>query len=112
LLGGAGRAGGKRLAPALPHLVDSLRRDGELEISDAAAGLLTGMSAATIDRRLAAAQQALQLKGRSRTNPGSLLRSQIPMRTWADWDDQQPGFVEIDLVGHEGGDKTATSLAR
>jgi colanic acid/amylovoran biosynthesis protein len=26
------------------------------------------------------------------------------MRTWADWDDRRPGFVEIDLVGHEGGD--------
>jgi len=25
------------------------------------------------------------------------------MRTWADWDDAVPGFVEIDLVGHEGG---------
>ncbi len=26
------------------------------------------------------------------------------MRTWADWDDKRPGFVEIDLVGHDGGD--------
>jgi hypothetical protein len=32
-----------------------------------------------------------------------LLKSQIPIRTWADWDDAVPGFVEIDLVGHEGG---------
>jgi hypothetical protein len=31
------------------------------------------------------------------------LKSQIPIRTWADWDDAVPGFVEIDLVGHEGG---------
>ena len=83
----------------------SLRRHGELQISATAAGLLTGMSAATIDRRLAPDRQALQLKkGRSLTKPGSLLKSQIPMRTWADWDDHQPGFVEIDLVGHEGGD--------
>ena len=96
---------GKRLAPALPQLVASLRRHGELQISDNAAGLLTGMSAATIDRRLAPDRRALQLKkGRSLTKPGSLLKSQIPMRTWADWDDHQPGFVEIDLVGHEGGD--------
>ncbi|MGP5727329.1 integrase, partial [Arthrobacter rhombi] len=39
---------------------------------------------------------------RSRTKPGSLLKSQIPIRTWADWDDAVPGFVEIDLVCHEG----------
>jgi hypothetical protein len=62
------------------------------------------MSPATIDRRLAADRRALQLKGRAHTKPGSLLKSQIPMRTWADWDEQIPGFVEVDLVGHEGGD--------
>ncbi len=39
----------------------------------------------------------------SHTKPGSLLKAQIPMRTWADWDENTPGFVEIDLVGHEGG---------
>lgn len=32
------------------------------------------------------------------------LKSQIPIRTWAQWDNPSPGFVEIDLVGHEGGD--------
>jgi hypothetical protein len=95
---------GKRLAPALPQLVCSLRRHGELDLSDDTAALLVGMSAATIDRRLAADRASLQLKGRSLTKPGSLLKSQIPMRTWADWDDHRPGFVEIDLVGHEGGD--------
>ncbi len=41
--------------------------------------------------------------GRSHTKPGSLLKSQIPIRSWAQWDNAVPGFVEIDLVGHEGG---------
>lgn len=95
---------GKRLAPALPALVTALRRHGELRVDEATARLLVGMSAATIDRRLAPDRQALQVKGRALTKPGSLLKSQIPMRTWADWDDHRPGFVEIDLVGHEGGD--------
>ena len=61
------------------------------------------MSAATIDRRLAGERAKRQLKGRRATKPGSLLRSQIPIRTWADWDDATPGFVEIDLVCHDGG---------
>lgn len=43
------------------------------------------------------------LRGRSHTTPGCLLKSQIPVRTWAEWDDVVPSFVEIDLVGHEGG---------
>jgi len=62
-----------------------------------------GMSAATIDRRLAVDRARLSVRGRTHTKPGSLLKSQIPIRTWADWDDQRPGFVEIDLVGHDGG---------
>jgi hypothetical protein len=81
---------GKRLAPALPQLVWSLRRHGELDIDDGLAELLSGMSAATIDRRLAGDRASLQLKGRCHTKPGSLLKSQIPMRTWADWDQARP----------------------
>ena len=94
---------GKRLAPMLAVLVPILRRDGELDLTDVEAALLVRMSAATIDRRLAGERARMTLRGRSHTKPGSLLKSQIPIRTWADWDDAAPGFVEIDLVGHEGG---------
>ena len=94
---------GKRLAPAMGMLVATLRRFSELDIDDHTAGALRAMSAATIDRRLAPARAAMTLKGRSHTKPGSLLKDSIPIRTWAQWDDAVPGFVEIDLVGHEGG---------
>jgi len=94
---------GKRLAPMLPVIVPMLRRDGELQLSDAEAAALMGMSAATIDRRLAPERAKMTLRGRSHTKPGSLLKAQIPIRTWAEWDDARPGFVEIDLVGHDGG---------
>jgi hypothetical protein len=97
---------GKRLAPMLPVLVPILRRDGELELTDQQAELLCRMSAATIDRRLASARAMMMPRGRSHTKPGSLLKSQIPVRTWADWDDRRPGFVEIDLVAHEGGNSS------
>ncbi|WP_017682407.1 integrase catalytic domain-containing protein [Rhodococcus ruber] len=98
-----GAPAGKRLAAVLPDLVPILRRFGELSIDDATAELLASMSAATIDRRLAEDRRRLDPKGRAHTKPGSLLKSQIPIRTWAQWDDAVPGFVEIDLVGHEGG---------
>lgn len=94
---------GKRLAPMLATLVPLLRRDGELDLSDAEAELLVSMSAATIDRRLVNAKAVAGFTGRSHTKPGSLLKSQIPIRTWSEWDENTPGFVEIDLVGHEGG---------
>lgn len=94
---------GKRLAPMLVLLVPMLRRDGEIDLTDDEADLLMTMSAATIDRRLQGAKVLAAFAGRSHTKPGSLLKSQIPIRTWSEWDDARPGFVEIDLVGHEGG---------
>jgi hypothetical protein len=87
----------------LPVLVPLLRRDGELDLTDDEAVALTSMSAATIDRRLRGAKVLSGFRGVSHTKPGSLLKTQIPIRTWSEWDDVVPGFVEIDLVGHEGG---------
>jgi len=94
---------GKRLAPVMGELVATLRRFGELDVSDELAAALTAMSPATMDRRLAPDRAAMTLRGRSHTKPGSLLKDAIAIRTWAQWDDAAPGFVEIDLVGHEGG---------
>jgi hypothetical protein len=97
---------GKRLAPVLGTIVPVLRRHGDLVCSDSDAHLLVSMSAASIDRHLAPRRKELGARGRSHTKPGSLLKSQIPIRTWAEWDENRPGFVEIDLVGHEGGNST------
>ncbi len=94
---------GKRLAPMLSELVPLLRRHGELDLDEAAAELLVGMSPATIDRKLAPARAKMLPRGRSHTKPGSMLKSKIAMRTWADHDENIPGFVEVDLVAHEGG---------
>ena len=110
---------GKRLAPMLPVLVPMLIVDGDLDLDAGEAELLVQMSAATIDRALKPARDASGFKGRSHTKPGTLLKSQIPIRTWADWDENIPGFIEIDLVGHEGGNAsgefcftlTATDIA-
>ena len=45
----------------------------------------------------------LQLvRGFGATKPGSLLKSQVPIRTWTPWDEQRVGFLEIDLVAHCG----------
>jgi len=94
---------GRLLAAALPDLVPRLRRFKELRIDAATAAQLLRISPATIDRRLKADRAKLEPRGRSHTKPGTLLKESIPVRTWAEWDDAVPGFVEIDLVGHEGG---------
>lgn len=100
-----GMPAGKRLAPMLGELVAVLRHFRELTIDDDTAALLASISAATIDRRLAGQRARLHLRGRVGTKPGSLLKGQIPVRTWAEWDEARPGFVEIDLVWHDGGNR-------
>jgi hypothetical protein len=98
----SGHLCGKRLRPFLPELVEALERHGELRLASTVREKLLQMSAATIDRRLARARQRLPVHGGATTKPGSLLKSAIPIRTFADWDDARPGFLEIDLVAHCG----------
>ena len=72
-------AAGKRMAPFLVEIVGRLRARGELDLDDATAAMLRAMSAATIDRRLPGERKRLEVRGRSGTKPGSLLKSQIPI---------------------------------
>ncbi len=94
---------GKRLAPALREVVPRLVACRELRITPSVRQQLLTVSPATIDRLLKPERAKYTLRGRATTKPGSLLKHQIPIRTFADWDDQEPGFLEMDLVGHDGG---------
>lgn len=94
---------GKRLAPFMPEIVEALERCGEIRLEPEVRGKLLRVSASTIDRLLAAERRRLQVRGRSGTKPGSLLKRQVPIRTFAEWDDARPGFCEVDLVAHDGG---------
>jgi hypothetical protein len=96
-----GRICSRRLHPFLPEIVEVLERLGELDLSEETKTLLLSMSRATIDRCLSKARYEHK-KGLSTTKPGTLLKNSIEVRTWQDWDDEQPGFMEIDLVAHCG----------
>src|SRR5438034_10900984 len=61
------------------------------------------MSAATADRLLRS-QRTLALRGLSTTRAGTLLKQQIPIRTFQEWKETQPGFLEADFVAHCGVD--------
>ncbi|HTV54445.1 MAG TPA: hypothetical protein VMI06_05970 [Terriglobia bacterium] len=91
---------GKRLAPALelwlPHYERHHGRLGSRQRE-----LLKSVSSATLDRLLAPARAEHPLRGLSGTKPGSLLRTEIPIRT-DNWDIQRPGFLEADTVAHCG----------
>ena len=92
---------GKRLVPFLPELVPGLERHGHLVLTEDVRDLLLRLSPATADRLLHPVRQPL--RGVSTTKRGRLLKHQVPVRTFAEWDDVQPGFVEADSVAHCGG---------
>jgi hypothetical protein len=93
---------GKRLAPFLGELVPALEREGALAVEPAVRERLVRMSAASIDRHLRPFRLQRRPSGLSTTKPGSLLKQQVPVHTYTPWDEQRPGFVEIDLVAHCG----------
>ncbi len=92
----------KRLKPFIGELVRVMRQHGELAVNARVEAELCRMSPSTIDRLL---RRWRCLGGRrplSTTKPGSLLKSSIPIRTFADWTEERPGFLEVDLVAHCG----------
>jgi hypothetical protein len=93
---------GQRLKPMIPSYLAALRRHKELIVTREERKLLLKISSATIDRLLTHDRKRINMQGRSRTKPGTLLKQQIPIKTWAEWDNAKPGFLEIDSVHHCG----------
>jgi len=87
----------------LAELIEVLEKYGEITLTRQVKEKLLTISPATIDRLLAPIRKKQQIKGKSTTRPGSLLKKSIPIRTFSQWDDKRPGFFEVDLVSHDGG---------
>ncbi len=99
----ANRICAKRLIPFLPTLIEALERHGHLYLTEECRSQLLAMSAATADRLLRA-QRTLGRHGLSTTRAGTLLKQQIPVRTFKEWNGARPGFLQADLVAHCGTD--------
>ena len=96
-----GRICSKRLHPFLPEMVRVLERNNDLILTAEVKELLLSMSRSSIDRCLAPAHTK-HPRGLCTTKPGTLLKKSIPVRTYTPWDEEKPGFLEIDLVAHCG----------
>ncbi|MEL6065154.1 transposase [Methylobacterium sp. DCY52] len=92
---------GKRLKALIPTLVPAMERHGHLTLAPEIRAALLSISAATIDRALRPQREHTSAGGRRR-GAASAIRRAIPVRTFADWGDPPPGFVEADLVAHSG----------
>jgi hypothetical protein len=89
----------KRLAPFLPELLKQLRHWHALRhVSAETIERVAHMSPSTIDRALASSRAGLPKRGISTTRPGTLLKHQVAIKTFADWSETVPGFVEVDRL--------------
>ena len=97
-----GRIGAHRLQPFVPELLDRLVQCGEVTLPPAVDKLVRQASRPTLARLLEGARAQFPRRGAATTHPSSWLKQQIPIRTFADWDDARPGFYQVDLVAHCG----------
>jgi hypothetical protein len=104
----ADRICGKRLKMILPRLLQALEQHGHLALDASVRERLLAASPATLDRLLASVRGTASTRKRRRhaTKPSK----QVPIRTFADWNDPPPGSLEIDFVAHGGDSMHGTFL--
>jgi hypothetical protein len=98
----SGRIGAHRLHPFVPELLDRLLQCGELALPPAVDKLVRLASRPTLARLLGPARAQYPPRHATITRPGTLLRQEIPIRTFTEWNEARPGFLEVDLVAHCG----------
>lgn len=92
----------KRLRPLIPVLLPALERRGRLGLDDALRSELLSVSPATMDRLLTEVRIVARGGQRRRAGMSSTVRRSVPVRTFGDWNDPPPGYVEVDFVAHSG----------
>lgn len=97
----ADRICGKRLKALLPELVEAMERHKYLQLESQVRSQLLAMSAATIDRLLRGVREHAY-GGRKKKVALNAVRKMVPVRTFADWREDRPGYLEMDFVTHSG----------
>ena len=90
----ADRVCGKRLKALVPMLIDAMERHGHLDLDPIIKTKVLAVSAATIDRMLAGTRLQIDGQRKRRKGVGAAIRRSIPVRTFADWGNPPPGFVQ------------------
>ncbi len=89
----------KRMKPTIRLALDGLIKAGKVTISKEGYKRLVKISPATIDRLLGKYHKRPKIRGRSYTKPGTLLKTQIPIRTFSEWSENKVGFLKLIFAG-------------
>lgn len=98
----ADRVCSKRMKVMIPALLPAMVRHGRINDDPSLHAQLLAVSAATIDRLLASLRLAASKGRRRAAGQSSAVRRAVPIRTFGDWDDPAPGYLEVDFVAHCG----------
>ncbi len=93
---------GKRLKAILPSLVASMEHHGHLDLDPEVRDRLFSISASTIDRLLTPIRSKAHSRKKRKASAKRVSKI-VPVRTFADWNEPMPGYLEIDFVAHCGG---------
>ena len=91
---------GKRLKSVLPSIIEAMERHGHLDVEQIVRDKVLAVSAATIDRLLKPVRMKTK---RRRSKCKKKVSKQVPIKTFSDWNEPAPGYLEIDFVAHCGG---------
>lgn len=80
----------------------ALERHGRLGLDGELRDKLLTISAATIDRLLSQVRVVARGGQRRRAGMSSAVSRSVPVRTFGDWNNPPPGYVEVDFVAHSG----------
>jgi hypothetical protein len=100
-----------RVKAGMKDVLDSMIRNAHIVLEGTLYEDMCVISAPTINRMLKYDREAMSPRGRALTKPGSLLKSQIPIRRGSDWSENEAGFVEIDCVAHCGSSGTGEFIS-
>jgi hypothetical protein len=94
---------GKLLAPFLHTNIGVISANKSFEMADDVKKKLEIISSATIDRILKPTKQELKIRGTCGTKSSNKFKGLIPTLSHFECSSQRPGFFQIDLVQHDGG---------
>jgi hypothetical protein len=98
----ADRICSKRLKALIPDLLVAMERYNHIKPDPKVRELVLRISASSIDRLLSEVRGKAHSQRKKRKSSKKVSK-QIPIRTFADWNDPMPGYLEIDFVAHSGG---------
>lgn len=96
-----GGIGARRMHPIIGTILEKGIAFGHIKTDLLTEAKVQAMSRSTLGRMMKKIREKNAIKGISTTRPGTLLKSEIPLRVSV-WEETDPGFLEIDLVAHCG----------